>query len=119
MIYERLSNLDPFIRSLLYVHRGYVVGSGAEFLINQNAPEPRDWDIIIPLTNWNKCMKGIPKGSPSNTFGGVKVTLTNGDTCDIWAQEIADYCENISKSVFYVCHPLTLVEMACVRQSPK
>mgnify|MGYP000325991193 CR=1 FL=1 len=107
LIYQRLSNLSPFIRTLLYVHDGFVVGSGADYLIGNTETSPRDWDILIPLSKWSVAMKSIPKGSASNTFGGIKINIDNVSV-DVWSQDLSDYLVNLPVRNFSIVHPKTL-----------
>lgn len=51
---------------------------------------PRDWDIIVPLANWQRVSRLIPPGTPANTFGGFKITHDK-TVIDIWASEVGDY----------------------------
>ncbi len=112
LVYQRLSDLSPFIRTLLYVHDGFVVGSGADYLIGNTDSPPRDWDVIIPLSRWSLAMKSIPKGSVTNTFGGIKIN-TDNVSVDVWSQDLSDYLTNMPVKNFSIVHPKTLTVLNC------
>ncbi len=115
MIYERLSNLHPLIRTLLFVHDGYVVGSYAKYLIGDTDQEPKDIDIIIPLSKWSLAMKSIPKGSLTNTYGGVKISpVCAGISCDVWSQDISDFLNNMTTE-HPILHPKTNTSLMVVK----
>ena len=111
MIYDRLSNIPPLVRTFLYVHDGFVVGSYSSYLQGLTDKEPGDIDIIIPLSKWSSAMKSIPKGSTTNTFGGVKIKIPIGEKkfleCDWWSQDISDYLTNLT-TTHAILHPKLL-----------
>lgn len=42
------STLPSIVRMTLLLHRAYLVGSGAEWFIDQDRmPQPRDFDVLI------------------------------------------------------------------------
>lgn len=73
IIYERLQILPTAARSLVYVHNGWIVGGSTKFLLGISNVIPNDIDILVPFYEWGKACLIVPKGTPSNSFGGHKL----------------------------------------------
>lgn len=89
LIYSRLQDLPSFVRNLVYNHDGWIVGSGARYLLGLTNSKltPKDYDVLIPFHCWGDVALTIPRGTPSNSFGGFKVTI-EGKTTDVWCGDI-------------------------------
>jgi hypothetical protein len=90
VVYDRFSHLPFIVRSFCFNHDGWIVGGGARYLLGLDNKEPRDWDILIPLENWNQACKNFPKGSLTNSFGGVKV-FGDGVEVDVWGDSLGNF----------------------------
>ena len=85
--YKRLIELPAIVRSFCHNNDGWIVGGAAMYLLGLIDEKPRDYDICIPLHNWNRANKTVPRGTPANSWGGFKIT--EGDVeVDIWANDI-------------------------------
>jgi len=86
-------------------HDGWIVGGSAEWFVNgMQGERPRDIDLLIPLENWNRASTLIPKGSFTNSFGGIKVDdfwkdSGNSVKIDIWSQSLSDFIFNCIKPI--------------------
>lgn len=63
---------------------GWVIGSGCQ-------ENPKDWDVLIPFSEWNRAAHLIPKDAKPNTFGGWKFTV-DGVDIDVWPGELSFIC---------------------------
>lgn len=90
VIYDRFSKLPLVVRSFCFNHEGWIVGGGANYLIGLTNKIPRDWDILIPLEHWNVACKSFPKGSVTNSFGGVKI-VNDGIELDVWGDSLSNF----------------------------
>lgn len=79
-----MSSFYPkLVLSLAHAHDAWLVGSAAD-------PEnllPRDYDMVVPYSEWQKACMLIPKDAKPNTFGGWKCTC-NGVEVDVWPGEL-------------------------------
>jgi hypothetical protein len=89
IIYSRFSSLPHSIRSFVGLH-GWIVGGGARYLLGLEKEEPRDWDILIPLEYWDQACKLVPRGSKTNSFGGIKLN-TDGLEIDLWGDSLSHF----------------------------
>lgn len=88
IIYERVHQLPPIVRSFLFSHEGWIVGSTAQWLLGEKEEDPRDYDVLIPSWEWGKASMSIPPGTPANANGGFKMTLEDGKRLDVWTGDI-------------------------------
>ena len=80
-----MSVTTPVIVAALCTNfESWVVGSSA----NPDNVSPRDWDILVPLSQWNRACHLIPKDARPNSFGGWKFT-ENGVEVDVWPGELS------------------------------
>ncbi len=106
VVYERLRDIPAFVKSMVYSHNGWIVGGGAKYLCGLKN-EVNDWDVIIPIQNWQAAARGIPYKSTTNTFGGIKVDM-NGVYLDIWADDLGSYLTTVSLEYDLIAvHPRT------------
>ena len=85
-----MRKLPAFVHHLCYFCDGWIVGSSA----NPRKRAPRDWDIIIPYTNWGQALAYLKEKNHSfsiNSFGGLKVYLSPITTVDIWPGDVGEY----------------------------
>ncbi len=88
--YYKVGNLPSLVRSLCHGSNGWIVGSGAKYLLNLKQDPPNDWDIIIPHTHWKAASKSVPVCTLSNSHGGFKIEDDN-TRIDLWTQDIGDF----------------------------
>ena len=94
--YSRLQLLPLAARAFVYVHEGWIVGSGAKYLLGLQNKIPTDIDILVPFYEWGKACLVIPKGTTANSFGGFKLEQQRVDydhdthwlNIDIWPGDI-------------------------------
>lgn len=78
------------VAALTYMHDAWVVGSAAD----PGNTVPRDWDIIVPFSQWNSACQLIPSDAKVNTFGGWKVKAAEGVEIDVWPGELGSLMQN-------------------------
>jgi len=71
-------------------HNGWIVGGGAKYMLGLTNEQPKDWDILIPLENWNEACKVAPKNSPTNSWGGIKL-ISGLLQVDIWGDSLSHF----------------------------
>ena len=77
------SKYPKLVLALTHCHDAWIVGSGAD----PNNKEPRDYDILVPYSQWQKASSLIPMDAKVNTFGGFKC-ISDGIEIDVWAGDI-------------------------------
>lgn len=89
--YELVGDLPLCVRALTYNDfHGWIVGSGAHYLVGKKNGKPKDWDVLAPPHEWVDACRIFPKGTPTNTYGGLK--HQEGDIClDVWAEDLGHY----------------------------
>jgi len=107
--YDKISQLPALVRSFCFNNDGWIVGSGAAFLLDL-AEEPRDWDVLIPFWSWGTACLTIPKGTPSNSFGGMKLDA-GGVSIDVWAGDVGWFLAQVPKYPAYGVHPKSMVHL--------
>lgn len=90
IVYHRFSTLPLLVKSFSFNNDGWIVGGGAKYLLGISHEQPRDWDILIPLENWDQACKVIPLGSKTNSFGGIKIKQ-DGIEIDVWADSLSHF----------------------------
>ena len=68
---------------MTHAHDAWVVGSGAD----PNNDKPRDYDIIVPYSEWQKACMLIPPDAKPNHFGGWKCQ-SEGVEVDVWPGDL-------------------------------
>lgn len=86
----RLLRVDSLVRYMCKYHNGLIVGSGAQWLIGETDKTPRDFDVIIPPSEWAQACRSIPRGSLTNSFGGVCIEGER-NKIDLWCGDIQEY----------------------------
>lgn len=77
------SSQPKLVLALTYSHDAWVVGSGAD----PDHENPRDWDIIVPYSEWQKACSLIPMDAVPNHFGGWKC-ISEGVEVDVWPGDL-------------------------------
>lgn len=90
----KLNSIDNIIRYFCKYHNALIVGTGALWLIGETDKEPRDWDVMIPSDEYTRASRLVPKGSVTNSFGGIKVKGKDRDI-DIWCMGVIDFFGNL------------------------
>lgn len=111
--YARVAALPLPVRAFCYSNDGWVVGSGAAYLLDLKEDLPRDWDVLVPLSEWPRACKSIPAGSETNSHGGVKVVIEEYPPrliMDVWGDDLARFLVQIPASMLpaYAVHPRTM-----------
>lgn len=95
------SKLPKLVISLTHSHNAWIVGSAA----NPKNNEPRDYDVIVPFSEWHKACMLIPMDASPNHFGGWKC-ISEGVEVDVWPGDIGVVIMQHPMSQF-VWHPAT------------
>lgn len=105
--YNKVAALPSLIRGFCHSHDGWIVGSGALYLLDLKSEFPRDWDVLIPLWTWGIACKTIPEGTPTNSHGGIKIK--EGElSVDVWAGDIGWFLAQVPSHPAYAVHPKSL-----------
>jgi hypothetical protein len=91
--YRASTSLPSAVRSFTYGFEGWIVGGAAKYLLGLTQEPPRDYDIVIPLHRWHEASLTIPKGSRTNSFGGIKF-VSDMVEIDVWGDDIGHYFAN-------------------------
>lgn len=113
--YERVAALPALVRSFCHSHEAWIVGSGAAYLLGHVDKPPRDWDVLIHLWQWGIASKTIPKGSQTNSHGGVKVPIGDGQDVDVWAGDIGWFLAQAPAQPHYAVQPKTMTVLTSSR----
>lgn len=87
--YESLREMPTLVRVLANQHGAWVVGGAAKFMCGVG-PRPRDWDVIVPESEWPAASKHFPYGASVNTMGGIKA-VSDGCEVDVWASGLGQH----------------------------
>jgi hypothetical protein len=90
IIYERAVAMPPAVR-LLCEGGSWVVGSAAAWLVGATDASPKDWDVLVPFSEWRHSSRIVPPGAEANSFGGFKFASGDGVVLDVWPGELAQY----------------------------
>jgi len=105
--YDKLAMLPLAVKMFCRNNRGWIVGGAARWLLGRADEPPRDWDIIIPLAEWPAAAGSIPRGSVTNSHGGVKL-VADGAQIDVWPGDIGAFLGQIPfDNRAYAVHPST------------
>jgi len=81
--------LGPTARHLCYIYDAWIVGSSVNYIRGLNSNNPKDIDIVVPLSKWIIASKLIPEGAMANKFGGFKFE-EDGTIYDVWTDEVSN-----------------------------
>lgn len=90
------NQLPDIVSKLCYGHDAWIVG-GAVY-----QDDPKDWDVVVPYSEWNEAAMLIPPNATANSFGGFEFKM-NGILFDVWPDEIGKLMTN--KKVIALRHP--------------
>jgi hypothetical protein len=95
LIYEKIGPLPLEVRMLGFIHDGWIVGSGALYLVGVDKFEdphqkPADWDILVPPEIFRDVVHMFPVGTSTNTWGGLKYSR-DGLILDVWPEDLGHY----------------------------
>ena len=86
--YERTKALPRLVFQLSWAYDGWVVGSGARYLLGLTET-CRDFDVLIPYEKWDQASLLLPNHARPNTFGGWKVCVDEQQTSvDVWPHSL-------------------------------
>lgn len=95
-----MTQFPKLVANLVMQHNAWIVGSAAD--PEQDLSKVRDWDVIVPFSNWLTASGLIPQDAKPNRFGGWRCQ-SEGQEVDVWPDDIAMIL-NASKSKF-AWHP--------------
>lgn len=76
------TQIPKLVAMLTHHHEAWVVGSAA----SPDNTNPRDYDVVVPLSQWQAASALIPMDAVPNTFGGWKI---KGDVeIDVWPGDL-------------------------------
>lgn len=107
IVYGRVAAIPVVVRAFCFSNEGWVVGGAAKYLLGLTTEPPRDWDILVPLWQWGVACRSIPEGSPTNSHGGVKLTM-DGVEIDVWGGDIGWFLGQVPSYPAYAVHPKTM-----------
>lgn len=81
---KRKKRLPRVIAALTHNFGAWVVGSAA----NPDVENPRDWDVVVPLSRWNEAAALVPPNARPNSFGGWKFRCGPYEV-DVWPGELS------------------------------
>lgn len=105
-----LEDFPDFLRPLCIDHGAWVVGSAAQYIIGVSLSDskPRDWDVLVPLTEWPKACRLVPWKAVANSFGGYKIEV-QGIKADVWPDDLNSF---IAKATAYTTSPNIAIQPA-------
>lgn len=103
------STLPSFVRAVLLLHRAYLVGSGAEWFIDQaGKPLPRDFDVLVdPHEHQDACKLLTGVDVRINSFGGV--TVIGPPLIDVIPLDLGEYVKRCSGNIAVSLMPFKVV----------
>ena len=104
----KLSEAPALVRTFCLNHSGWLIGGAAKALINKEAISSiKDWDVMIPFSEWHQACLLIPVTAFSNKFGGWKIVSKGRETkIDVWPDSL-DKCVTNYPETGYFLHPLS------------
>lgn len=97
---KKTKKYPELVTKLTTLCDAWLIGSSAEDTDNY----PRDYDIFVPIKNWQEASNYIPKDASINRLGGFKC-VSEGYEIDVWTGFMSDL---LSSNYFYVAyHPKT------------
>lgn len=113
--YNKIAKLPALVRSFCFNNEGWIVGSGALYLLSLKSDEPRDYDILVPFYQWGLACRSIPENSPTNSHGGVKVR-SDGLSIDVWCGDIGWFLGQVPQTPAYAVNPKTMTFLTVSRE---
>lgn len=104
--YKKFSNAPHIVRVLCQNHSAFIIGGGAKYLMDYS-DSCKDWDIVVPLSQWGLAQRLIPKEAIHNTFGGSKI-IDESYVVDIWGMDLSQVIISSPEENFYLVHPQSL-----------
>lgn len=77
------STLPKLVLSLTHNFDAWIVGSAAD----PANTSPRDYDVLVPFSQWGPASQLIPRDAVPNSFGGWKCQ-SDGKEVDVWPGEL-------------------------------
>lgn len=77
------SKYPKLVLALTHAHDAWIVGSGAD----PDNEIPRDYDVVVPFSNWQEASMLIPMDAAPNHFGGWKC-MSEQVEVDVWPGDI-------------------------------
>ena len=78
------TTFPKLVLAMTHAHNAWLVGSAA----NPENNNPRDYDVVVPYSEWQKACMLIPSDAKPNHFGGWKC-ISEGKEVDIWPGDVA------------------------------
>lgn len=113
--YNRIARLPALIRSFCFNNEGWIVGSGALYLLGLKEKDPRDFDILIPFYQWGLACRSIPENSLTNSHGGVKI-VSDHTIIDVWCGDIGWFFGQVPAVPAYAVNPKSMTFLMADRQ---
>lgn len=101
--YNKVAHLNAFTRAFCLNHGGWIVGSGARYLLGLSNT-PNDWDILVPLRYWPEACRIVPRGTLTNSLGGFKI-LSPSLNIDVWPGDIGEFFSQVPEYPAYAVSP--------------
>lgn len=112
--YSKIAALPALVRSFCFSNEGWIVGSGAKWLLDLRTEPPRDFDVLIPFYTWGIACRSIPEGSLTNSHGGVKIR-SDGLEVDVWAGDIGWFLAQVPLPPAYAVQPKTMTVLTMTK----
>jgi len=77
------SKYPKLVLDMTHAHDAWIVGSAAD----PNNENPRDYDVIVPHSEWQKACMLIPSNAKPNHFGGWKC-ISEEIEVDVWPGDL-------------------------------
>lgn len=90
--------LPEIVCKLCYAHSAWIVGGAA------SSDTPKDFDVAVPIGEWQSAAMLIPRDARPNPFGGWKL-VSEGAEVDVWPCELGELMAN--RMVRELWHPKT------------
>lgn len=84
----------PRIVYQMTVHGALIVGSQAKLLVGDTKESPNDWDLLVPLEEWQTIALLIPESAKPNKFGGWRFLTDDNQEVDVWPDTVVNYLTN-------------------------
>lgn len=91
--------MPSLVCKLTYAHEAWIIGSAAKPDCDHTTV--RDYDILVPFSNWQKAAMLIPDNAVPNTFGGWKCQ-SEGREVDVFPGELSWlFTNDLAKYAFH------------------
>jgi len=78
---------------LMCVHGALLVGSQAKRVMGEDI-ESHDYDLLVPLEQWQIIALMIPENAKPNKFGGWRFIDDKDNEIDVWPDSLQNYLAN-------------------------